>query len=116
MPSMDNSLDLVEKLDTLKKDNIDYFLMTIQAGKVSDSTTVWCNLKNENAPDTLLQSLLRFMEETYPPDVLTEVLCDFLDFINDVEDEDENETSEAVRDALETAKPKKKRNKPVKKK
>jgi hypothetical protein len=85
MASKDLSLDLVEKLDLLKKNGTDYLLVTIEPGKNSDRADVWHELRSQSSAENLVKTCFNLFATMYEKDDLVDL---FLMFCEELDEND----------------------------
>ena len=108
MASRDLELDLADKLELLGKNNIDYFLVTIDPGKNIDNANIWTQLKDEKSPENLLETILSFLANNYDPEALVGTLSAFCDELMDNEAENDPKIIALLEAELKKAKKKRK--------
>lgn len=77
MSSKDISLDIVEKLELLRKNGTDYLLVTIEPGKNVDRADVWYELNDEASVGNLTQAVLSILVNLYSKEDLINLLFGF---------------------------------------
>ena len=89
MSSKDLSLDLVDKLEMLKKNGVDFLLICMEPGKNVDRSDVWYELNNPDSPANLLESCLSLFTNLYDKDDLVDLLFEYCQHLEELEEEPE---------------------------
>lgn len=113
MASKDLTLDLIEKLDLMKKNKVDYLVVAMDPGKNVDRADIWYELANKDSPRNLLEACLNLFTNLYDKDTLIDVLltyCEELD--NAAGIEKETDISDILKEISTPPKSKKKKSPP----
>lgn len=86
MSSKDLSLDLVEKLDLLKKNGNDYVLIVLEPGKNTDRADIWYELRDKNSAANATDACLNFLTSLYDKDSLIDLLISYCEEVGDMDE------------------------------
>ncbi len=87
MASKDLALDLVDKLDMLKKNGTDFLLICMEPGKNADRADIWYELRDPGSPANLLESCLSLFTALYDKDDLQDLLYDYCQHLDELNEE-----------------------------
>lgn len=110
MASKDLSLDLVEKLELMRKNGTDYLLIAIDPGKNVDRSDIWYELANKDSPENLLNSCLSLFTNIFDKDYLVNALLEFCEELDGAYEE-QPDINDIIKEITQK-KPRKKKNPP----
>ncbi len=111
MASKDLTLDLIEKLDLMKRNGVDYLVIAIDPGKNVDRADIFYELKDKDSPKNLLDAILGLLTNLYDKEDLIDVLleyCETLDNAYGNEQQVDPDIAEVIKEATQK-KPRKKK-------